>query len=121
MKNDTNPLVITSSRLYNFLKYLAQVVLPAAGVLYFALSQIWGLPNGEEVVGTIVAVDAFLGALLAVNTVAYNKSGAKFDGTINVFEDEETKTFQIDVNDDPYELEKKGEVIFKVRSLNSGH
>ena len=58
---------------YDILKYVAQIVLPALGALYFALSQIWGLPYGEEIVGTITALDCFLGALLGISTMAYNK------------------------------------------------
>lgn len=63
-----------SNKTYDILKFIAQIVLPALGTLYFALSSIWGLPYGEQIVGTITAVDAFLGALLGVSTVQYNKS-----------------------------------------------
>lgn len=59
---------------YNLIKWIAQLVLPAAGTLYFALSQIWGFPYGEEIVGTITAIDVFLGALIGISTVQYNKS-----------------------------------------------
>ena len=52
---------------YNTLKWIAQIALPALGTLYFALAQIWGLPFGEQIVGTITAIDAFLGALLKVS------------------------------------------------------
>lgn len=61
-----------SNKTYDILKYIAQYVLPAIGTLYFALSTIWGLPYGEQIVGTITAVDAFLGALLGISTYAYN-------------------------------------------------
>ena len=64
-------------KVYDVLKYIAQIALPAIGALYFALSQIWGLPYGEEVVGTITAVDAFLGALLGISTMLYNKGADK--------------------------------------------
>ena len=63
-----------SDKLYDVLKWIAQILLPAAATLYFALSQIWGLPYGEEVVGTITAFDAFLGALLGISSAVYNKS-----------------------------------------------
>lgn len=63
-----------SNKTYDVLKYIAQVVLPAAGTLYFALSGIWGLPYGEQVVGTITAADAFLGAMLKIATDNYNKA-----------------------------------------------
>ena len=62
-----------SNKTYDVLKYIALIVLPALGTLYFALSQIWGLPYGEQIVGTITAVDAFLGAVLKVSTDAYNR------------------------------------------------
>lgn len=66
-----------SNRMYDILKYIAQIVLPALGTLYFALSTIWGLPYGEQVVGTITAIDAFLGALLGISTTQYRKGGGK--------------------------------------------
>lgn len=62
-----------SNKLYDILKFFAQIVLPAMATLYFALAQIWGLPFGEEVVGTITAVDAFLGALLGLASANYKK------------------------------------------------
>jgi hypothetical protein len=61
------------NEVYDILKYTAQIVLPAAGTLYFALASIWGLPCGEQVVGTITAVDTFLGLLLGISTANYNK------------------------------------------------
>lgn len=63
-----------NDKAYNTIKWIAQLVLPAAGTLYFALSQIWGFPYGEEIVGTITAIDVFLGALIGISTVQYNKS-----------------------------------------------
>ena len=64
-----------SNKVYDVLKYIAQIVLPALATLYFALAKIWGLPYGAEIVGTISAVDAFLGALLQISTNKYNKDG----------------------------------------------
>ena len=66
-----------SNRIYDILKYIALIALPAAGTLYFTLSQIWGLPYGEEVVGTIAAVDTFLGTLLQISTAIYNKNNVQ--------------------------------------------
>lgn len=62
-----------SNKTYDVLKYIAQIVLPAIATLYFAIAQIWNLPYGEEIVGTITAIDAFLGALLGISTRIYNK------------------------------------------------
>lgn len=63
-----------SNTTYDRLKFIAQVVLPAAGTLYAALAGIWGLPYAEQIVGTIVAVDTFLGVLLKISTNQYNKA-----------------------------------------------
>jgi len=60
------------SKVYDCLKRVAQVWLPSIATLYFALSQIWGLPYAEQIVGTITAIDAFLGAILGISTRLYN-------------------------------------------------
>lgn len=65
-----------SNKTYDILKYIAQIALPAAGTLYFALATIWGLPFGEQIVGTITALDAFLGTVLMISTDKYNKDYA---------------------------------------------
>jgi hypothetical protein len=62
-----------TNKTYDILKYIAQYVLPACGTLYFALAGIWNLPYGEQIVGTITAVDTFLGVLLGISTNTYNK------------------------------------------------
>ena len=63
-----------NNRVFDVLKFIAQIGLPALGTLYFALSQIWGLPYGEQIVGTITALDVFLGAILGVSTAQYKKA-----------------------------------------------
>ncbi len=65
--------MILDNKIYDILKWIAMIVLPALGTLYFALASIWGLPYGEQVVGTITAIDAFLGALLGISSSNYNK------------------------------------------------
>ncbi len=62
-----------SNKTYDVLKWIAQIFLPALGTLYFGLAKIWNLPYSEEIVGTITAVDLFLGALLGLSTIEYNK------------------------------------------------
>lgn len=66
-----------SDKLYNILKWVAQICLPAIGTLYFALAGIWGFPYAEEIVGTITAVDTFLGVLLGISAAQYNKKKAE--------------------------------------------
>ena len=62
-----------SNKVYDVLKWIALVVLPAIATLYMALSGIWGFPYGDQIVGTITAVDAFLGALLGISSAQYQK------------------------------------------------
>lgn len=61
-------------KVYDVLKWVTIVVLPAIGTLYFALSGIWGFPYGEQVVGTITAIETFIGALIGISTLNYNKN-----------------------------------------------
>ncbi|MCH3961118.1 MAG: phage holin [Solobacterium sp.] len=75
-----------SSELYDTLKFIAQIVLPALGAFYAALAGIWGLPYAVEITGTLAAVDTFLGALLQISTSNYNKvndTEVKSDDTSN--------------------------------------
>ena len=72
-----------SNKTYDRLKWLAvpatprscscMYFLPALGTLYFALAGIWGLPYGEQLVGTITAIDTFLGVILGISKSKYNK------------------------------------------------
>ena len=62
-----------SNKVYDVLKYITQIGLPALGTLYFALSNIWGFPYAEQVVGTISAIVTFLGVLLGISSAKYKK------------------------------------------------
>ena len=64
-----------TNKAYDILKYIAQIILPALGTLYFALAGIWHFPYGEEIVGTITAVDTFLGVVLGLSAAKYNREG----------------------------------------------
>lgn len=63
-----------SNKTYDILKWIAQILLPALGTLYFALAGIWGFPYAEQIIGTITAVDTFIGVLLGISTYQYNKA-----------------------------------------------
>jgi len=62
-----------SNKTYDVLKWIAQILLPAVGTLYFALAKVWKLPLAEEVVGTLSAVDIFLGTLLGISSKKYHE------------------------------------------------
>lgn len=101
-----------SDKVYNTARALVELALPAAATLYFTLAQIWGLPNAEQVVGSITAFTVFLGVLLRVARSSYNTE--KYQGRINVIETEEKLTYSLELDTDPDELQDKGEVTFKV-------
>lgn len=67
-----------SNKVYDRLKDLALIILPALATLWLTISKIWGLPYGEEIAATITAVDVFLGAILKISSLTYmNKQELK--------------------------------------------
>ncbi len=106
--------MIITGKLYDFLKFLALVLLPALGTAYFALAGIWGLPSAQEVVGTIVVVDTFLGTILQISSTQYNKSDAKYDGVVGVTQTADKLSYVLNLNDDPVNLKDKDEIRLKV-------
>ena len=104
--------LITNKKVYDQVKYIAMVVLPALGALYFAFAEIWDLPSAEQVVGSIVALDAFLGVALH-----FSKDDVKYDGTMNVTESEDVITHQLELDGDPDALRTKDSVTFRVNRL----
>lgn len=99
---------------YNQLKFLAQVVLPALGALYFGLAAIWGLPEADKVVGTITTVDVFLGIFLIRETKKYNESDAQYDGFMHVMETDSSLVHQLEIKTDPEQLAKQTAIKLKV-------
>lgn len=106
-----------NDKVYDVLKYVAQVGLPALAVFILAIGPVWDLPKYQEIGTTVVAFNTFLGALLLLNQVRYNASDAKYDGVLGVEitppgVDNEIQNINIDptVN----EITRKGEVFLKV-------
>lgn len=62
-----------SNKIYDVLKYLAMFFLPAFAVFVKTVFAIWGLPYGDEISATIVAINAFLGACLGISSISYQK------------------------------------------------
>lgn len=59
------------NKLYDALKWVALIVLPAVATLYGALAPTWGWPFAEQIVYTITAIDTFLGTLLGISNLQY--------------------------------------------------
>lgn len=101
-----------NNKTYDTLKWVALYLLPALGTLYFALSGIWGFPYGEQVVGTITAIDTFLGVILGISTNNYKGDG---ELTINP-DDPEKDVYNLNLNYPLEDLADKKEIVFKVNT-----
>lgn len=108
--------MVLSDRTYSVGKFLAQIVLPALGTLYFALAAIWNLPAPERVIGTITAVDAFLGFVLGISSRSYLNSDAPYAGVLKIHEGSEQVVFALELNEHPDDLQNHKQVTFKVES-----
>jgi hypothetical protein len=101
--------------MYDVLKNLAQIWLPAAGTLYAGLAVIWGLPAAEQVSGTVLAVDTFLGVILGISSSAYQKSGDRFDGTFEWVQNEDNEGSSLKLTSvDPQALHTQNSLTFKL-------
>ena len=58
---------------YDILKWVCLILLPALSTLYWSLSSIWGWPYTEQIIGTIAAVETFLGVIIGISTRTYNE------------------------------------------------
>lgn len=68
--------MIMPNKVYDILKWICMILLPAAIALYASLSATWGWPYSEETVATLAAIEVFMGAVLKVSTANYNKRQA---------------------------------------------
>lgn len=98
------------SKTYDTLKWIAQFLLPALGTLYFTISSIWGLPYGEQILGTITAVDLFLGAVLGLSSSKYEGDGTMIVDTSNPDRD----IYRMELSNPVETLSEKDSVVFKV-------
>lgn len=106
--------MLFNNELYNVLKNVALIWLPALGTLYFSLAKIWDLPSADEVTGTIVVIDTFMGVVLGLSSKAYDKSDLKYDGEFLVdYHPEGGQDLRLR-NVDFEALNTKSEVLFKI-------
>lgn len=106
--------MMLSNKMYDFLKWITLHLLPGASALYFALSRIWGLPYGEEIVGTLAAITAFLGVILGISTAQYNKKDHT-DGTLEIDTSSPDKDlYRLNLTTSLEDLKLKDEIKLKV-------
>jgi hypothetical protein len=107
--------VLFNKGVYEFLKKFVQIVLPALGLLYFTLAQLWNLPHVEAVMGTISAVATFLGVCLGLSTKEYARTELKYDGVVVIESDEDRGTSTLNLsNVSQKALETKDEILLRV-------
>lgn len=106
---------ILGQKAYDVLKFVAMILLPAVGTLYFTLAQLWEWGNGEKVVGTVMAIDLFLGALLGIAARSYNNSDIKYTGVIKLVPNEAEDSTDLKFSVDPNKLVGSSEAIFKIQ------
>lgn len=104
-----------SNKVYNVLKHITQMVIPAFGTFYFALSGIWGFPHGEEVVGTLTALTTFLGFTLGISSYRYNKLETRSDGAIVIDQgDDVSGNAYVQFDKELSDIRGKNEIVLKV-------
>lgn len=113
-RNEELPWHVLGNTAYNRIKWLVVIVLPAGGTLYFALATIWGLPSAEQVLGTVLAVQAFLGVVLGISSSNYKNSDARFDGTVTISETPDKHIVAVE-GIHPDEMANKDEVTLRVK------
>lgn len=65
--------MLLPNKVYDALKWIAIIFMPAAIVLWTELGNVWGWPYVTEIAATLAAIEAFMGATLGVSTATYNK------------------------------------------------
>jgi len=100
-----------NNKVYNILKWIALILLPAVSTLIMSLGDIWGLPCKEQICLTITAIDTFLGALLAISTASY-----KGEGKIAIDEGSNECVILFNEEDTLAKAQKNGKILLTVES-----
>ena len=103
--------------LYGGIKWAVSIVLPALATLYATLGYIWGFPAVEQILGTLVALELFLGVVLGFSNHNYYKSEDRFDGAIEVDEDDESISYSVVPYNNAYDWAGREELNLKIRDL----
>lgn len=106
---------IFGDAIYKNLKFLALVVLPAISTLYVTLGALWDLDYVTQVVGTISAVDTFLGIMLGISSKTYNASDMKYDGRmVGIAKEDGGITYSLELDEHPENIANMKSFHFKV-------
>lgn len=72
-------MIFRNSKIYDILKWVTTVALPACTAFYLALASIWGWPYSEEIGASLAALTAFCAAILGISSIQYRKIGEEND------------------------------------------
>lgn len=103
------------NKVYDVLKWIATLLLPALGTFYFTLASIWNLPYSEQVVGTIMTVDALLGVLLGISSASY-----KGDGTLILSPNGQNGEVELMIDMPMDDIRQKKSVVLAVEETDEG-
>lgn len=105
-----------NNKVYDFLKYLAVVGLPALATFVFTVGPIWDFSHVDQIAKTIVAINTLLGALILLNQVKYNNSDERFDGVIDpVAANTQTSTQALHLKVDEYDAMNEKALVLRVK------
>ena len=114
METTKSPFLVLPSPLYDALKWVAIILLPSSATAYMGLGQVWELYEPAKVVATIAVVSTFLGVILGISNVQYNKSDNQYDGDMVVEDGDDRTLYRLVMKDDVENLGDKKSVSFKV-------
>ena len=106
-------LSMFSNDTYDKLKWVAQILLPGISTLWFTISSLWQLPYAAQILGTIAAINLFVGGLVGIS-----KSNYPGDGTMIVdTSDPDKDIYRMELSDPVEDLSNKDSVTFKVKHM----
>lgn len=111
---------LLSDKTYDAIRWTAQYFLPALGTLYFTLAAIWGLPNAEQVLGTVTALVIFLGVVMGISKKSFDNDDRRFDGEVTVHApDADNPITDLILDQTPESLQGRTQLVLKVNSGDS--
>jgi hypothetical protein len=110
-------MIINNQKIYYAFRFISWVVIPVFSALWYIISGILHTHTPSPVVGVIIAIDAYLGIALQISSARYQKKNQKRAGYIVRSDNEEKRTFTLELEMDPEEFQHEDELVFKMRAL----
>ena len=72
-----------NDRVYDILKYISIIGLPAFVVAIPKIFEIWGIPYGQQIADTLNVLAVLLGSLLITSTISYNAEQKRMEEIVD--------------------------------------